>query len=142
MKIKYVSWIPFKFVGMAPCTCRIYIHKRMIDAPAIERERLINHERVHIGQMYYYGYWTWLWRYFFNSRWRVVYELEAYASNIMSIVGTGLVSRALADYYIHRVLTSYFPKWWPFNKDKPTERDCRAILKSFIDGYYDRERRT
>ena len=135
-KIKYVSWIPFGFAGMAPCTCRIYIHKSMMDRTPEVRERLINHERVHVIQMYRTGYWVWLFRYLFNGRWRAIYELEAYASNIISIVGSGVVSIALANSYIDGVLDRYYPKWWPFNKGKPSRKQCQAILKSFIDAYY------
>ena len=105
VKIKYVPWIPINFAGMAPFPCRIYIHKRMMERPAADRERLINHERVHIEQMWREGYWQWLFKYAFNGRWRAVYEFEAYSSNIMSFVGAGVVSSALADFYIDKVLT-------------------------------------
>jgi len=135
-KIKYVAWIPNNFAGMAPFPCRIYIHKRMMDVEPDRRERLINHERVHIIQMYRHGYFTWLFRYTFNGRWRAIYELEAYATNIIAIVGAGIVYRSLSDFYIDKVLTRYYPRWWPFNKDKPTEAQARAILKSFIDYHY------
>jgi len=135
-KIKYVFWIPFGAMGWAPCPWRIYVSKKMIERPAVERERLINHEFIHIKQMYREGYWHWLWRYLSNGRWRAVYELEAFTSNIMSIVGSGIISGALADYYIDMIFDSYFPRWWPFNKDKPTHEQARALLKSFVDSYY------
>jgi hypothetical protein len=135
-KIKYVSWIPNGFAGMAPCPCRIYIHKKMMERPAADRERLINHERVHIMQMARHGYWQWLFKYAFNGRWRAIFELEAYASNIMSIVGSGIVSTALASYYIDKVLTRYYPRWWPFSRGKPTFEQAQAILKSLVDAQY------
>ena len=135
-KIKYVRWLPNNFAGMTPFPCRIYIRKKMLDRPFTDRARLINHERVHIKQMLRDGYWHWLWRYAFSGRWRAVYELEAYTSNILDIVGSGIVSSALAAYYIDKVLNRYYPRWWPFNKGKPTFEQAQAILKSFVDGYY------
>lgn len=134
-KIKYVLWIPFGAMGWAPCPWRIYVSKKMIQHPAIERERLINHEFVHIKQMHREGYWRWLWRTMFHARWRAIYELEAYTSNIMSIVGSGSIDIALADFYIHRVLNNYYPRWLP-SKGKPTHEQAQAILKVFVDRYY------
>lgn len=135
--IKYVSWLPFGFAGMTPFPWRIYIHKKMMSRPPEVRERLINHERVHIIQMYRTGYWTWLWRYITNGRWRAIYELEAYSSNILDIVGSGIVSIALANSYIDALLDRYYPHWaGPLNRGKPSRKQCQAILKAFIDEFY------
>jgi hypothetical protein len=120
---------------MAPVPGWIFIKREVLGWSRDRRTAILAHEVVHQQQMKRDGYFRWLWRYLFNGRWRVTYELEAYTENIAFLADKGVVSHTLGEYYVDLVLTRYFPKYWPFGRKKPTADQGISILKSFIDAY-------
>lgn len=68
------SWAP---MGGITLFQRVFLQK---DAG----ERLLAHEAVHVKQQKRDGNWRFLWRYVTSAKWRVQYEAEAYATNLVA----------------------------------------------------------
>lgn len=130
-RVVYVPRMP-RISGLNVVPGLILVDRSQADAwDPWRRYALVAHERVHDEQMARDGFARWLARYVFSVCWRIEYEAEAYATNILWREARGERSRAvLVEVYARHILADYCTGWPPWS-----EVPSRAAVESMIRRY-------
>jgi len=122
MKIYTVPWLN-GFLALTLHPKVILVTKRFHKLRIARQEVTIEHERVHVAQQLYYGWFKFMWMYIFTGK-RAELEVKAYRVDLDYYVAGGRNRYTTAEAIVNSVLKRYFPKYWfgkPPNKDKLLE---------------------